>query len=691
MDIPLTLHLLPVVCVFALIAAVLCTSDALLKRLLAAATPQRGALLLAPLCLVAAWQLRMRVAAPQHQPLPPSGLAIAYLNSSLLPPYPLDFACYASDGSRGTCSPSFCSALASQTLSQPVCPYPGSATAAPNYAAKMAALVPRTCSQSQDARCTTAALSALFAGQPAVKGAVCSDSYLLVWSDQTPGSGASSNLGQIPFPPGGSYTNSTTGATVTCRTGDASVGPGGLFTWRFFLTPTLLPSASLSNNLNTKAFPTSNWLKGTAVYYPLPEDGAVGFTVSGQEVFPVYNNRAQLTPEKCEVDACNSHVGQGGGQPHLHGDSFGPWCLYSAANYTPGAHPPQIGFSLDGYLIYGRYLSQSAWSADGPLDICGGHSHGAFSYHYHPQVVDAVTDSGLPNGIAAGLHYPATTVGPYQCWRGNVSADPYWGVGPGNSPANQHCSASTQYYVAPGMTLPGAASPSATGTASPSPSAIPTASPTPSAMSTTSPTPSATGTPSATFSSGASPSGTPSASPTPPGTPTALPTASPSRSPSPSTPPPLSPSPSGTGTRSGGGLAAAPTPTSGGSGSAASASSAALSPGAVGGIAVGAVLLLLAVLGAGAWWRGQCSRGASGAKGSAPLSSSSGKSAATAAAAAAAADVVLPNPLPLHAPSGADAAGSSLPPGWVAHVNGSETWYSCTATGETQWERPGGV
>ena len=32
---------------------------------------------------------------------------------------------------------------------------------------------------------------------------------------------------------------------------------------------------------------------------------------------------------KCEVDACNEHVGQGGGQPHFHGDSFG--CQYTAA------------------------------------------------------------------------------------------------------------------------------------------------------------------------------------------------------------------------------------------------------------------------------------------------------------------------------------------------------------------------
>jgi hypothetical protein len=57
-------------------------------------------------------------------------------------------------------------------------------------------------------------------------------------------------------------------------------------------------------------------------------------------------------------------VGQGGGAPHLHGDPFGSYpgmCLYSKANYSSlSAHPPQIGWSRDGYSIYGRYLSRCA-------------------------------------------------------------------------------------------------------------------------------------------------------------------------------------------------------------------------------------------------------------------------------------------------------------------------------------------
>ena len=82
---------------------------------------------------------------------------------------------------------------------------------------------------------------------------------------------------------------------------------------------------------------------------------------------------------------CNNHVGQGGGQPHTHGDPFGPGCLYSAANYaTLSAHPPIIAVARDGPFIFGRYLSASAPGfSTNPLDDCGGHKHDSYGYHYH--------------------------------------------------------------------------------------------------------------------------------------------------------------------------------------------------------------------------------------------------------------------------------------------------------------------
>ena len=41
--------------------------------------------------------------------------------------------------------------------------------------------------------------------------------------------------------------------------------------------------------------------------YGLPTRGAVAVSVAGQEIFPVFNNRASFTPEACETDSCNEH------------------------------------------------------------------------------------------------------------------------------------------------------------------------------------------------------------------------------------------------------------------------------------------------------------------------------------------------------------------------------------------------
>ena len=120
----------------------------------------------------------------------------------------------------------------------------------------------------------------------------------------------------------------------------------------------------------------------------------------------------------------NEHVGQGGGSPHYHGDPFGPKCSYGPQNYTDlTAHPPLIGFSLDGGLIYGRHLSPAALGYSTPLDLCGAHSHDGLGLHYHAAVVDAFTDAGAQeHTMPVGTPYPLFTPGVFQCWRGNISA-----------------------------------------------------------------------------------------------------------------------------------------------------------------------------------------------------------------------------------------------------------------------------
>ena len=105
-------------------------------------------------------------------------------------------------------------------------------------------------------------------------------------------------------------------------------------------------------------------------------------------------------------------MGGGGGQPHLHGDPFGSWCLYSLRNYTTGGmHPPQIGWAFDGVTIYGRHVSTENYGYSLVLDDCGGHSHGIFGYHYHAQVLTAYTDSGAVDGDKEGIPV-GTKLGP---------------------------------------------------------------------------------------------------------------------------------------------------------------------------------------------------------------------------------------------------------------------------------------
>ena len=187
-------------------------------------------------------------------------------------------------------------------------------------------------------------------------------------------------------------------------------------------------------------------------------------------------------------------MGGGGGQPHLHGDPFGSWCLYSALNYTTGyMHPPQIGWALDGPNIFGRHLSELNYGYSIPLDECGGHAHGAFAYHYHTQVLTATTDGGAVKNQAAGQTYYASTTGPYKCFKGDISLIPnFYGnllvshtsVLPDTT--TNLCTGTTQYYTASGIVLPivqaeVTMSPSRAPTQAPtfSPSQAPTSSPSP--------------------------------------------------------------------------------------------------------------------------------------------------------------------------------------------------------------------
>jgi hypothetical protein len=118
------------------------------------------------------------------------------------------------------------------------------------------------------------------------------------------------------------------------------------------LYPTALSTATNVNNVPGGFLGVGDvvggYLSDNNNIYGMPTRGAMGVSIGGQDIYPVWNNRATATPQWCEVDTCNEHVGGGGGQPHLHGDPFGSWCLYSAANYSSSTvHPPQVCISPD--------------------------------------------------------------------------------------------------------------------------------------------------------------------------------------------------------------------------------------------------------------------------------------------------------------------------------------------------------
>ena len=88
----------------------------------------------------------------------------------LTAPYPMDLNCTAADGSRATCAPSFCSAITglSEALSTPTCVNAALPTVDASPSAYLSALTCSTCTASNDARCTSSALAAVFSGQPSV-------------------------------------------------------------------------------------------------------------------------------------------------------------------------------------------------------------------------------------------------------------------------------------------------------------------------------------------------------------------------------------------------------------------------------------------------------------------------------------------------------------------------------------------
>ena len=51
-----------------------------------------------------------------------------------------------------------------------------------------------------------------------------------------------------------------------------------------------------------------------------------------------------------------------------------------------------LGYANDGLKIYGRYLSTIAPGYSIALDVCGGHAHDEYAWHYHTQIINATCE-----------------------------------------------------------------------------------------------------------------------------------------------------------------------------------------------------------------------------------------------------------------------------------------------------------
>jgi len=308
-----------------------------------------------------------------------------------------------------SCSPAQCT-----VSSDPDCTF---GTKVPDWSTALKTeLTCKTCTVSTNSRCS-AALSAArtSATGSSIQAIYCNDEYLIVAASGLPDSydaGQSAPnelyLKGIPLPPGGNG---------GCRMRSAAAQ---LNVFKIPLSPTALADGA------------SNTVPSPLTDVPgMPEAGAVAVAIDGVPMFPNYNNRGKFTWVSCEVDRCNAHSGKGEDY-HYHGDFFGTKCLYSEADYgsdVDNTHPPQIGWALDGYDVFGRYTRTTQPGQDIALDSCGGHSHEPLGYHYHPEVDTTQTTNKLDGTNLGGetISYTAFKLAPMECWKGNVGLIPnFW-------------------------------------------------------------------------------------------------------------------------------------------------------------------------------------------------------------------------------------------------------------------------
>ena len=194
-----------------------------------------------------------------------------------------------SQGGKGYCGPAFCDVSASTAAG---CVFTNTVY---NYTASVAGTRSKTCTQSTDARCTSAALSALMIGQ-GIKAAYCNDQFLVIQTDTS--TGFPNYLASIKNPPGAVAGDGTACVTRYVNTGFQTI--------KIPLYPTLLATADASvNNVNTNSYPNgpgdidgayiSSSTPGTTTTYGLPTRGKS------------ISNLNHLEPQRLDFSILSSH------------------------------------------------------------------------------------------------------------------------------------------------------------------------------------------------------------------------------------------------------------------------------------------------------------------------------------------------------------------------------------------------
>lgn len=113
--------------------------------------------------------------------------------------------------------------------------------------------------------------------------------------------------------------------------------------------------------------------------------GMIGFILTGTALYNALDAAGRDAAAHEVQDRCNGHP-QGSGQYHYHSWSD---CLDDAVG-TAGGHSALVGYSLDGYGVFGQHGQNGELLTNAELDACHGHTHdvawdGATIslYHYH--------------------------------------------------------------------------------------------------------------------------------------------------------------------------------------------------------------------------------------------------------------------------------------------------------------------